>query len=187
VSPLARRVALQSTLPPSARSLDDPAGLLTLPWDELLCFETSNAPELSADQIGDRLSVKGGEELVELPAPRIWVEQRSAKYKRAAFLFTAIDRGKVAFNIITERPFATRVPFVARFTGSASAVAQVMEEQGLRPEFAVDLARPLVLINAPEFPRRERAAARDLQRRLARARQAPGLFALPPWFEFGAA
>jgi len=186
-SPLARRVALQSTLPPRARTLDDVAGLLALPWSEVPCFEISNAPELSANELVDRLSAKGGEALVVLPAPRTWVEWRRAENKRIAFLFTALDRGQVAFNIITERPFCTRVAFIARFTGPADARAQVMEDQGLPREFAVDLARHLVLINSPEFPRREHAPLPDLQRRLARARQMTEPYPLPPWTELMAA
>jgi hypothetical protein len=189
--PLAHRILLESTIPPSARVLDDRCGLLSLPFHEVVWFDVTKTPELTAAELEGRLLVPGAAALMTLPARFVWIEELSTDYGRAAFLLTRMlgeqsdgAEIEIAVNIVTARPFRARAAFFIQLH-SARAARRCLEKQGLPDETAKLLGGHLATINSPDIARTAHRPPRDLQRRLARAHGVPDPYPLRCWFEMG--
>lgn len=210
MTPIAKKIALETTLPLKRRSFDDAAGVMGS-VTEMHCFECTRVLEASKLLI-DEFSKSGGvsNDTAFLPAPKTWIEISvfcgDVGIARMGVLLEQVE--------VDDRPYCAAVSLVLFYTGTGhlagrtffrSANVGVLMLSGagatLRSPINTDgefsksivgadmaiikqLYAFLALINTPRIVgRTTHMPHAGLQRRIARSRGMVGKFPLKAWTE----
>lgn len=191
MTPLARRITKELTLPLKRRSFDDQAGVLAQMGD-VHCFECTEVLAL-ARLLKEKLPKYGiDERSTFLPAPKTWLEWREGQYRSAVLLvqnktatmaaiFQSYEWGDGFGSISTERDLSfSYVPVSEQHPKRKEA----REFLAACDESDEEILALLSIINTPRIiGRRQHMPHRGFERDLMRAMKPVGKFPLHAWTE----
>lgn len=184
MTPLAHKVARELTLPLKRRTFDDSAGVLRR-FDDVHCFEVTEAVPLIVEMAQSMLDFGGGITSSFLPAAKVWIEWKSPAGRRLAVLLEQSSAGFSCTNVEEDGFRSWRgfdlssdvKPLLATDTGLVLRRIQSTAH-------SYWIAAALALINSPRIVgRRQHMPHRGLERRLTQSLGLQGKFPLRAWTE----
>lgn len=193
MTPLARRITKELTLPLKRRSFNDQTGVLAQMGD-VHCFECTEVITL-ARLLGEKLPKHGiDERSTFLPAPKTWLEWKTGRHSRTGFLLVQ-NKGATAAEIYKSYEYPSEWFSLNRtenlafsYTPMPQTMSDAMKE---RKEFLARLDESneailalLSIINTPRIiGRRQHMPHRGFERDMVRAMNMVGKFPLHAWTE----
>lgn len=171
MTPLAMRIVKELTLPVKDRRFSDQCGLVKM-MSDIHCFECSEIVQY-ARELASKIKSSDDlpKELLFLPAPKTWIENRYKDGNRYAHFLCERDDG-FSIRFAGSNPFSSGLNYeIVRFSG-------VTERQTLT------LICLLAVINSPKaIGRRQHMPHRGLERELIKQQKVIGKFPLHAWTE----